>query len=112
MKNFPLPRIDKDPILKKYLTQYCRLKFGDSWQDPEGRHKIACLDSSDFYSIKNLIGSQKFQLAVHDPPYNMIAFDEMDSSEFVNWCKIWIESSYKILDENSSLYIELTHLFF
>jgi len=107
MKNFPLPRIDKDPILKKYLENYCRLKFGETWDDPEGMHKIACLDSSDQNSIYNLVDGRGIQLAVQDPPYNMIAFNKLHSEKFVEWCKNWIETTYKILDVNSSLYIWL-----
>ncbi len=107
MKNFPLPRIDKDPILKEYLEAYCRLKFGESWEDPKGMHKIACLDSGNNELIYGLVNGQKFQLAIHDPPYNMIAFNKLNSGKFVEWCKNWIETTYKILDENSSLYIWL-----
>ncbi len=107
MKNFPLPRIDKDPKLKRYLEKYCRLQLGDIWEDSEGKHKIACLDSTNSKSILELAGKEKFKLAVHDPPYNMIAFNKMSSSDFVSWCKGWIETSYNLLSENSSLYIWL-----
>ncbi|MBK7103893.1 MAG: site-specific DNA-methyltransferase [Ignavibacteriae bacterium] len=107
MKNFPLPRIDKDPILKNYLQKFCRLKTGEFWEDPIGKHKIACLDAIDENSIYKLFGNNKSQLAVHDPPYNMIAFEKWDSQTFVKWCKKWINISDKILDENSSLYIWL-----
>jgi len=107
MKNFPLPRIDKDPILKNYLQKFCRLKTGEIWEDPFNKHKIACFDAIDENSIFNLVGNNKFQLAIHDPPYNMIAFEKWDSATFINWCKKWIDISDKILADNSSLYIWL-----
>ncbi|MCB9207131.1 MAG: site-specific DNA-methyltransferase [Ignavibacteriales bacterium] len=107
MKNFPLPRIDKDKRLKSYLEKFCRLKFGEIWEDPIGNHKIACCDSSDQNSILNLFNGEKAKLAVHDPPYNMIAFEKHRADKFVEWCKLWIETTDQILDKNSSLYIWL-----
>ena len=31
----------------------------------------------------------------------------MNADDFVNWCKSWIDSTYEILDKNSSLYVWL-----
>jgi len=107
MKNFPIPRIDKDLELKKYLEEFCRIKPGEIWVDPQSKHKVGCLDSSDYSAINSIVEDKTVKLAVHDPPYNMIAFDMQDSKNFVAWCRKWIDYSYKILDENSSLYIWL-----
>lgn len=106
MKNFPLPRIDKDDKLKAYLEKYCRLGKGDIWIDPEGKHKIGCMDSSVEDNISKII-EVPANLAIHDPPYNMIAFEMKKANSFVEWCKIWVDISYKILAEDSSLYIWL-----
>jgi len=107
MKNFPIPRIDKDSKLKAYLERYCRLKNGEIWEDPEGQHRIGCFDSSDRKKVLNIINNEKVTLAVHDPPYNMIAFDKKKAKTFVKWCKKWINTTDEILDDNSSLYIWL-----
>lgn len=107
MKNFPIPRIDKDDKLKKYLEQYCRLKDGDIWIDPENKHKIGCFDSANKSNILKICNGELVKLAVHDPPYNMIAFDKQKANTFVKWCKKWVTISDSILDENSSLYIWL-----
>lgn len=107
MKNFPIPRIDKDDKLKKYLEQYCRLKDGDIWIDPENKHKIGCFDSANKSNILKICNGELVKLAVHDPPYNMIAFDKQKANTFVKWCKKWVTISDLILDENSSLYIWL-----
>jgi DNA modification methylase len=107
MKNFPIPRIDKDDKLKKYLEKYCRLKYGDIWTDPLGKHKISCFDSSNRENILEIVNGETIKLAVHDPPYNMIAFDKQKANSFVEWCKNWISSTEEILDSNSSLYIWL-----
>jgi len=52
----PLPRIDQDNKLRKFLLPFCRLKKGDIWVDPQGRHKVGCLDAFDETDIKSLFG--------------------------------------------------------
>lgn len=107
MINFSLPRIDLDEELRGLLLPYSRFKERKMWKDPEGKHKIACVDAADSSEIRKLMGNEKAVLAVHDPPYNFIAFDEKDSKEFAEWCSPWIKNSFDSLDENASLYIWL-----
>jgi site-specific DNA-methyltransferase (adenine-specific) len=107
MKNFQLPRIDNDEILKKYFEKFCRLKSGEVWNDPEGNHKVGCFDATDKKSVLRIIDGKKAKLAVHDPPYNMIAFDVKNSNDFVNWCRKWIDITDEVLDKDSALYIWL-----
>ena len=103
----PLPRIDQDETLRKLLIPFCRLKEGEIWEDPKGKHKVGCLDAVDEAKIKKLFGRKKAVLAIHDPPYNFVAFKERELKEFINWCKTWVDNAYKILNPNSSLYIWL-----
>ena len=107
MVNFPLPRIDSDPELHKLLIKHCTFKFGDIWEDPEGNHRIGCLDASNNNSVLALLNGEKSSLAVHDPPYNFVAFDERDLKIFIDWCKQWILNSYNSLLPDSSIYIWL-----
>ena len=44
-------------------------------------------------------------LAIHDPPYNAVAFEVKYVSEFVEWCRKWISLTYDVLSADSSLYI-------
>jgi DNA modification methylase len=103
----PLPRIDQDETLQNLLLPFCRLKRGEIWEDPLGTHKVGCLDAVDEIDIKKIFGRKKAVLAIHDPPYNFVAFKERELREFINWCKTWVKNSYKILKPNSSLYIWL-----
>ncbi len=107
MINYPLPRLDKDKVLYSFILDFCRLEKGESWIDPLKRHKIACIDCADKAAIKTFAGRNKFTLAVHDPPYNMIAFKKSRAVEFVEWCKDWIEITDNLLSDNSSMYIWL-----
>jgi len=103
----PLPRIDQDETLRNLLLPYCRLKRGEIWDDPLGNHKVGCLDAENEPDIIKIFSRKKAVLAIHDPPYNFVAFKERELNEFIHWCKSWIENSYKILKPNSSLYIWL-----
>lgn len=107
MINFPLPRIDLDEELQKLLLPYSRFKRGKVWEDTEGKHRIACIDATGSNDIKKLMGDEKAALAIQDPPYNFIAFDEKDSRDFVEWCKPWIKNSFDFLNENAAIYVWL-----
>ncbi len=50
---------------------------------------------------------QQASLAVHDPPYNLVAFEKRSIGEFLHWCARWIETSSASLAPDSSLYVWL-----
>lgn len=107
MKNNPLPRLDKYPHLKSQLLSHCRLSVGEIWEDKISGHKIGCLDSTSISDIEKLMRNNKATLAIHDPPYNLIAFKERSVAEFIEWCNIWVDLTCKHLHDNSSMYIWL-----
>jgi site-specific DNA-methyltransferase (adenine-specific) len=102
-----LPRLDKDLALKKLLLPYCRFKPGDIWLDTVSGHKIGCLDASERKDADKLMDGRKAVLAIHDPPYNLVAFDEKTVNEFINWCKKWVLITEDYLVDDASLYIWL-----
>ncbi len=107
MKNNPLPRLDISSEVRNQILPFCRLKPGEIWTDPSGRHKVGCLDATDKTALQALCGGQRAKLAVHDPPYNLVAFQETDVSEFIKWCKQWIATSIELMDNDSSFYVWL-----
>jgi len=107
MKNNPLPRLDADENFREELLPYCRLQPGEIWTDPVNGHKVGCLDAASRTDIERLMGGERAQLAVHDPPYNLVAFQERTVAKFINWCRQWVENSWLHLDDNSALYIWL-----
>jgi site-specific DNA-methyltransferase (adenine-specific) len=46
-------------------------------------------------------------LAIHDPPYNLVAFKERAICEFTDWCKQWVQNTLDSMDSNASLYVWL-----
>lgn len=107
MINSPLPRLDKDKELYEMLLPYCRLGLNETWNDPLGKHIITCADAIDFSTLKKSFGRSKASLALHDPPYNMVAFGKQKVEDFIDWSRIWIENSHKLLKDRSSLYVWL-----
>jgi site-specific DNA-methyltransferase (adenine-specific) len=105
MINFPLPRLDKDPELNKLLLPYCRLKFGEVWTDVKKLHCVACVDACDNSALKKILGKEKAVLAIQDPPYNFVAFEELEVQRFISCCESWIANTFNILKKNSSLYV-------
>ncbi len=107
MKNNPLPRLDVNKKSRDDILPFCRLKPGEIWTDPVNGHKVGCLNASRLPDIQQLMDGDTAQLAVHDPPYNLVAFEERQLSEYVTWCKQWIDNSWKVLAPNSAIYIWL-----
>ena len=107
MKNNPLPRLDKEPRLRKKLLSQCRLKSGEVWTDPKGKHKVGCIDATDADQVALLVGSCKAGLAIQDPPYNLVAFGEQPLNEYIEWCRQWVYLTIGYLDDDAALYVWL-----
>lgn len=46
-------------------------------------------------------------LAIQDPPYNLVAFEERSIDEYIAWCERWVANTSASLAENASLYVWL-----
>jgi site-specific DNA-methyltransferase (adenine-specific) len=107
MVNFPLPRIDIDTTLHDLLIPYCRIHKGEIWIDDQNKHKVGCIDSVNSDQVNKMMGNEYASLAIQDPPYNFVAFEEMKLSEFIRWCELWINITDKSLKDNAALYVWL-----
>ncbi|HKK21983.1 MAG TPA: site-specific DNA-methyltransferase [candidate division Zixibacteria bacterium] len=108
MLKAPLPRLDKKAEdLRHELRQYCRLNPGEIWHDPQGRHTVACGDACDSTLIGRLFRGKRAALAVQDPPYNLVMFERQSVASFVDWCRVWVDNTWKILADDGALYVWL-----
>ncbi len=109
MKRSPLPRLDTaDQSIRARLLSCCRLKPGEIWPDPEGKHLVGCGDAADSGFTSQLCTIDGFKppiLAVHDPPYNLVMEKKSSVGAFVDWCRTWIGSSFELMAADASLYI-------
>lgn len=107
MKNNPLPRLDEDSEIRTAILPHCRLSSGEVWNDPQGRHRVACIDSTNCAQVATLMMQDKAMLAIHDPPYNLVAFERRTVAEFIAWCERWVSLTAKYLTDNASVYVWL-----
>ncbi len=107
MRNDTIPQWDEDKNIREDLLKHCRLSAGDIWIDPVQGHKIGCVDATSPEQIAALMDGAKAELAVQDPPYNLVGFEMRSVDEFIQWCKKWIQTTSDFLSANSSLYIWL-----
>jgi site-specific DNA-methyltransferase (adenine-specific) len=107
MKNNPLPRLDASPEWRSRLLPYCRLKPGDVWHDPEGKHRVGCLDATDAEAVAALVGEASPTLAIQDPPYNLVAFERRDIQGYMDWSRRWVRITHAVLADDASLYVWL-----
>lgn len=107
MKNNPLPRLDERPDIRELLLPHCRLKLGEVWTDATSQHRVGCLDAASGEDVAKLMDGSKATLAIHDPPYNLVAFEERHHVEFIQWCKRWVGNTLDWMESDASLYVWL-----
>lgn len=107
VKNNPLPRLDENPDLREKLLRHCRIGPGEVWADADRGHRVGCLDASSPENIETLMSGERAELAVQDPPYNLVAFQRRSGTEFIDWCREWVRNTIGSLKDDASLYVWL-----
>jgi site-specific DNA-methyltransferase (adenine-specific) len=105
MVKHPLIRLDQDQELRQKLLFNCRLSPGEIWIDRSRGHRVGCLDASSREDTMKLCGTDRAPLAIHDLPYNFIAFERKRIEEFIDWCRQVVENTAEILTADSGLYL-------
>jgi site-specific DNA-methyltransferase (adenine-specific) len=105
MHHHPLARLDRDETLRQKLLPFCRLQPGQIWRDRRAGHRVGCLDAASLTAVSKLCRKDRARLAIHDLPYNFIAFEQRRVDEFVVWCKRVVENTEAVLATDSSLYL-------
>jgi len=105
MLHHPLPRLDQPSELREKLLPHCRFKAGKVWTDKQQGHRIGCLDATVRAGVQKLCRDQRAILAIHDVPYNFIAFERRQVEEFTEWCRQVVTLTEAVLAEDSSLYL-------
>lgn len=107
MINDPLPRLDTNSDAWRALLPQCRLKPGEIWTDDLASHRVGCLDAAEAQDVAKLMAGERAALAIHDPPYNLVAFDERPLERYIDWCRRWIAATESVLAPDASLYVWL-----
>jgi site-specific DNA-methyltransferase (adenine-specific) len=105
MLNHPLARLDCDEKLRQQLLPLCRLEPGGVWRDGRSGHRIGCLDAAARDDALKLCGRDRARLAIHDLPYNFIAFEQKRLDRYITWCRSVVRNTDEVLADDSSLYL-------
>jgi hypothetical protein len=105
MNNHPIPRLDREEKLRENLLGFCRLKPGQVWCDQQNGHRVGCLDASSPADVMTLCQNDRASIAIHDLPYNFIAFEQKRIDEFISWCRKVVHNTSSVLADSSSLYL-------
>lgn len=107
-----LTRLDLNDALKEKLLPFCRLKYGEIWEDRTKGHKVGVLDATNSEDIRKIMGDEKAKLIVNDPPYNVIVGNSNTKNlfkktldEYMTFSQEWIKNAVAIMASNAHLYI-------
>ena len=107
-----LKRLDLKGELREKVLPYCRLDYGDVWEDPIRGHKVAVLDASKIEDIRKLVGEEKAKLIINDPPYNVVVgnantnnLPKTSIKTYIDFSREWVANSLAIMDEHCHLYV-------
>jgi len=109
-----LARLDTQRELRERVLPFCRLGYGEIWEDTVRRHRVGVLDAACAKDVHRLMGTKRASLAIHDPPYNVVvgnansqALSKMDLDRYLDFSRRWVRNTVEVLAENSHMYVWL-----
>ena len=88
--------------------------MGEIWEDEITGHKVGVLDATNLSNLQKIMGSEKTQLIVNDPPYNISVgnnntgnLSKTRLNHYIDFSKKWVKNALSILDKDSHFYIWL-----
>jgi len=109
-----IPRLDSSIELYRRILPLCRLKHGDIWEDPEGRHRVGTIDAGSTEEVHRLFGGERADLMLNDPPYNITvggkktaALSENPLEEYLRFSAGWVENALAVMKPDSHFYVWL-----
>jgi site-specific DNA-methyltransferase (adenine-specific) len=97
---------------RKDIVKYCRLDYGDVWEDPIKGHRVGVLDATKDNDVQKLLRSEKANLVINDPPYNVKVgnantrnLSKISIIDYITFSKQWIINTLNGMQEHSHLYI-------
>ncbi len=110
----PLPRLDSNDKLKALILPYCRLKKGEIWVDPEKGHRVGVLDCCKKEDVAAIMGKNRANLVINDPPYNIEVGNKATGNlfrheieKYMDFTARWIKNADDFSSKDSYLYIWL-----
>jgi len=99
-------------MLKEALLPYCRLKYGDVWQDPVNGHRVGVLDATEADDVFTLMDGQTAELFINDPPYNVEVGSantdnlfKMGLAGYLDYSRKWVGNALAAAAGDSHFYV-------
>ncbi|HIE27605.1 TPA: site-specific DNA-methyltransferase [Candidatus Poribacteria bacterium] len=109
-----LTRLDLDGTLKEKVQPFCRLKYGEIWEDSIKGHRVGVLDATNYEDVKKIMRDEKAKLIVNDPPYNVVVGNNNTKNlfkktlaDYMVFSQKWTKNATAIMARNAHLYIWL-----
>jgi DNA modification methylase len=96
-----------DARARKKFLKFCRLMPGEIWSDPLRGHRLGCLDASSGPQVARLMGGEKIELALNDPPYNFAALKVLSLPEYLAFSAAWMAHCVAHLAKDAAFYVWL-----
>lgn len=107
-----LRRLDLEGELRKQILPFCRLKYGDVWEDSKIGHRVGVLDATNEKDVQKIMGEEKAILGVNDPPYNVAVGNantknlfKVRLESYLDFSKKWIQNTVSALKRNAHFYL-------
>lgn len=109
-----IEEIEEDEVPEIDMERKPYSREGDLWI--LGKHKLLCGDATKKEAVEKLMGEEKAQLVVTDPPYNVnyegatkekltIKNDNMSDSDFYNFLLGSYSRVYESLEDGGGIYV-------
>jgi len=107
-----LMRLDIHGDLREQILPFCRLKYGQIWEDSLRGHKVGVLDATRLNEVKKIMATEQANLIINDPPYNVKVGNANTTSlfkksltEYMDFSQKWVSSCLAIMNKDAYLYV-------
>lgn len=105
-------RLDITEDLRIRLLPFCRLRYGEVWEDSVFGHKVGVLDATNAKDIAKIMANERTSLIINDPPYNIAVgnhntanLSKISLDDYLSFSQHWIKNAINIMSDNAHLYI-------
>jgi DNA modification methylase len=105
-------RLDLRPQLRQRLMRFCRLRYGEIWEDPARGHRVGVFDAGQPADVERIMADQKASLVIADPPYNVavggastVTLSKVQLESYLAFSRNWVRNVIHAMQQDAHLYV-------
>lgn len=109
-----LRRLDLGGEVKEKILPLCRLRPGEVWEDQARGHRVGVLDATSPEDVGKIVGNDKANLIINDPPYNIAVGNantdnlfNINIRDYLTFAEKWVRNAIAIMSKDANLYVWL-----